>query len=839
MRHNRFFIINHDLSNNTNDQVFYYTRIVLYRNDDENPKGYPYYPFYLTFKPFRVDFNYYGPSPDFYQENDFYQELKHKIIFSLPLSHDYSVNDRLTTKLIDIYDEESNFDHCYGYNANLDFRIKSKNPNDKNESEEPIFSYNLLNLSKVDQNLPRKQAKTNRISHRTILLDFLFDFNEVKKSYNNFCYCSYFDEIETRLRQNDFFNSLATKYSYYYNHERISEIAADNKGKNDLNSIQKQINKFNKTVIKRGFRKSFEDILPEFSPITSAEEYKLARLLKTHNIRGCYDSLLLFFEKETWNNKENKIDIYDNFVSTYRSKLKTNNARVGIELKKYASIKDQWIRLLEKSNASSFILPINKWWEHFEIEVENIYFKRNSTSRILIRDRDEINRIETAKWFSNRYDVLKSFLLVLSHPFGKMKLTQQSINFQIGSMLFVYFSFLTLIFFWFRTFEEHNNISSKLIYFSFSNIVLIISLTVLFFFSGIINNIIHKKSTHNKLSIRTAGFFLPRLLMAIVSGWLFLALAGEELWKFELDMRFTYVLKISAGILIIMSFFLYLEILKVNPKSWISAFSRALTILYIGLVYSFIVGFFVIVFTSQKIIERSDILEKYAYNIISQNSHALDNTTNNFPQFTTKALKKKPFGSLLTFRNKIVDSLYQVNFSDDSLSKYQTKNWDVLLTNLLNLFRYIETHTSTKNDVSLIKINAICNLDAFDMDVGLITDSIIKSISNNNSRKIDKIKIKDLVKNLVKSKKEITQNLNDIDPKPLLDRYIYLDLLTTLNYKNSVCLVEKVRVPFLNKKENDLVHIFPAYLVLNSFLALFIGVFLQLIFDKKNIAEPL
>ncbi|MDF1546704.1 MAG: hypothetical protein P1P88_02705, partial [Bacteroidales bacterium] len=308
MKNNRFFIINHDLSNNTNDQVFYYTRIVHKEKaqEDDNSKDYPYYPFYLTFKPYRIDFNYYGPSPGYVKEEDVYQELKHNTIFSLPLSFDYSVNDRLTTKLIELFDEESKFDTCYIFNPNYDFCA---------ENPEPVFSYNYMRTLEGNSILPNIEEHRTRISHCILFLDFLFDFNEVKKKYNDYTYCSFFDEIETRLRQNDFFNALATKYSYYYNQQRLAEIADENNGTEFLNSIQKRTNKFNKVINNEKFKEKCLEFIPEYSPITSFDETRLERLFQKYKIAFCFGFLLNFLNSKIWNGLQEKKNVLNEFIS--------------------------------------------------------------------------------------------------------------------------------------------------------------------------------------------------------------------------------------------------------------------------------------------------------------------------------------------------------------------------------------------------------------------------------------------------------------------------------------------------------------------------------------------
>lgn len=850
MKHNRFFIINHELSRNTNDQVFYYTRIVLKSDDgDKESMGNLYYPFYLTFKPFQVDFNYYGPNPDVKPKEAGFAELVHKTIFSLPLSFDYTVNDRLTDRLIELYDEESSFDNHYEYNHDFDFRKEKEAPSDTKSPEKHVFSYNRhYDIDSDCYNLPFRSAPVNRIRHRTILLDFLFDFNEVKKKYNDFSYCSFFDEVETRLRQNDFFNALATKYSYYYNHERLIETAIENHGQDSLISFQKKIQKFDSEFQQEAFRNNLLTLLPEFSPVTSFEVMQVNKLLKKNRIGFCFDDISAYFEGQYWSTPGEKNTILDNFVSEYRRNLIQENARIHVELRKYADVKDKWIRILEKTSSSAFILPKYKWWKHFETELENVYFERNGTSRINVLNKDEYNRIETAKWYSNRYDIIKSILLILNHPFGRKHKAQRTINFEIGSLILVYFSLVAIITLLLKSIapQEIISLSAWIVYFSFSNTAIIILFTAYFFIKGIVNHAIHKKSDHYKLSIRSAGFFLPGLLMAIVSGWLFLALTGEELWKFELDMRFKTILIISGGALLIMILFLYLEVWKVNPKSWRSALSRALTIIYIGLMYSFIVGFFIMLFTSRKIIERSDLLEKFAYNVIASSDSIprsakeieikdypryVDNDKNNLYHFT----------SVSKFKQWVSDSLYFKNFIKNDLSTIGQEKWNLALKEQHLLVSYL--YKAEKENPDEIFIDSLINL-IYSTNEGKISLFLDESISLESKYDSGTVllhvnKILNLRKEAIQ---EIGNNLVDFNySKPLIDDYLYVDFLSNVQHDSdmNIPIVQMIHVPFYHDKEDVGIAIFPGYLVLNSFLALFVGVFLQMMFDKKKIAEPL
>jgi len=875
MNYNRFFIINHDLSKSTNDQVFYYNRVVLDQTVQSGSGDYPLYPFYITFKPYRIDFCYYGPKVVSNTNSYGLPELEHKVIFSLSLSFDYSVNDLLTGQLVDLFDAEFSYSKIYKFNKSFDFQEKGS----------AVFSYNNLEKALTTIQLPRRGYEGNRIRLRVMLLDFLFDLNEVKKKYNDFNYCPFFDEIETRLRQNDFFNAIATKFSYYYNLDRLQELSNDNEGVQYLDNYKEKSKKLNRLSQDSIFIGKLCSLVPERFPVTSLDEPSIRDLIHKEGIGFTYNELLDYLDSRMWEDESEKRHWIEEFFAEYRQKYEDDHSRLKIELNKFIDVRNKWIKILHKTNTPSYILTDYKWWKHFEEELEIVSFENNISAHLKFLKKDDVNRNETAKWYSNRYEVIKSLLLVLRLPFSNGSNVKASLLQKSYLLLAVYiaiiFCFYQLIKVW--TLISHgfndliSNTSTKLVYFSLAHVALALCLLLYFIYQGILNHVKHKKVLHNSISIRTAGFFMPRLAMAIISGWLLLVLAGEELWKFELDLRPRHYILLSGGLLFLMYLLLYLEVVKINPKTVRSAWVRTLMIIYIGLVYSFIIGFVVMMITGRKVIERSDILEKYAYNVISNNStYAFANSKKrlNLPVFKPDlsnyqdTLNVSHFKDLKDFKRWLSDQYGYGMFVNDSLYHLVAQKWQNVYRDQMKLYHFLDTIQTSYNRDSLVSIISLIDNREYLKITCLDT---FKKRNNNFYKEIPLVnedtlarRVLDILDSRMEAVREVNNQLLTFSfPRPQFDHYLYVDFLEHVRYDDSswwgidthICLVELVVVPALIEKEykadgepvakesdincNNSVIIFPGYYILNSVLALFIGVFLQMIFEKKNVVEPI
>ncbi len=232
---------------------------------------------------------------------------------------------------------------------------------------------------------------------------------------------------------------------------------------------------------------------------------------------------------------------------------------------------------------------------------------------------------------------------------------------------------------------------------------------------GIIWTITQIKYRHNRVSGRIIGFFMPKLLMAIFSGWIIL-LTAEEIWKSVFDFEIREALIVAFILLFFISIFVMLEIQKIKPRLTPgNVFTRTIVLMAFGIFYSNVIGIIAISFTSERMLVRSDYLPSYFQSVIGDKNHDYPDLSNIHPD----TLKR------------LIDNKTLMPLND-------------------NLFIYLES---------------------------------LKTDGNNEN---------------------------------------------SLVYKPSTLL------PFL-----DPIRIFPGMLVINTILALFIGVFLQMIFDRRNIAEPI
>lgn len=122
-----------------------------------------------------------------------------------------------------------------------------------------------------------------------------------------------------------------------------------------------------------------------------------------------------------------------------------------------------------------------------------------------------------------------------------------------------------------------------------------------------------------KRYLRTVGLvnvLMPRLFSSIVAGWFTLAV-GEDIFKGFFDSIFDPYPAVLLSV--ILCVFVYYEISKLNPfLGFVRRMCRSAALLIIAFIYSFVVGFLVMAFFGEKYLERSDYVDKfYADNVFT------------------------------------------------------------------------------------------------------------------------------------------------------------------------------------------------------------------------------
>lgn len=816
MKFNRFYNISPSASH-SDEQVFYYKRIWFnYEENTSDKNKKPYsgsvsYPFYVIIKPYQLEFNYYGPPPASNTKNSEYAEkelsfqLYHRTLFSLTLSDNYNVNNKFASDLISLYDEAIDLSHLMqNKKANvlhiddLDF----KSDNDK-YFRAYYISYASIHQDFLPKNEPyRKSIQNGKIPYRLLFLDFLFDFMEVEKRFSDFAYSPYLDEVAQRLLGNHFFFSIAAKYSYYYRKQiLLDKLEAEGSSIEELTS---KLTQLKDVLLSNRHFDSIENILSRQRKLTPLMQKELKYSFSENDFVKSNQIIQFFQNEEVWKTREDlRKKIANYFKTGFADALQKEYGHLLFVADKYKEAERKWLKALYKEDENIAINEENNWFENLEIENEKVFdiertnpplykdplgwtqqqishslnhlktskllefssYLKNNFKSFYSRERSKID--ESATWHLSRYNIIKAFRLY-------SPLSTFFINlFVFGILVLTAMQFV----FFFRG-ETNRIFNNHLLIATVIGLALVLGISLFallksllgflcsFFEEKSLNHLsfLHKfLYSQNKFSARVIGFFMPKLLMAIMSGWVIL-LTAEALWKTLFDVKAEIAFHFAFILLIILLVFISVEIQKIRPALPIrKILYRTLVLLAFGIFYSSSIGLLTMSFSSERVLTRSAYLEDYYKGVI-------DST------------EREQYMAI------------------DSLSEQSLK--DLLQENV---------------------------------NVAMVNDTLIMKLQLSNDEEEDTLS-KDILLTLSNEKKK------NRDDEPMIAKgdslYQYLDSLAYRGDKTSKLVYNFANspIPLLNKYD---IKIFPGMLLIETVIALFIGIFLHLLFDRRKIVEPI
>ena len=343
------------------------------------------------------------------------------------------------------------------------------------------------------------------------------------------------------------------------------------------------------------------------------------------------------------------------------------------------------------------------------------------------------------------------------------------------------------------------------------------------------------------------NIFMPRLLASIIAAWFTLTI-GEDIFKGFFDTIHDY--RISATLIFITFLFVFNEIGKINPYiSWLKKIRRTMTLISMAFVYSFFSGVLIIHFFGGTYLERSDYINDFYTNNIYTDK----------PQFTIDSLRcaeythNQFYKAILKQDPKLIDSIKNISLHLDStfdgyesIKKYLNQPWvvkragvDSACINVMYgvtiklLQAFCENNSNSVSDS--IKINELHTNMIEGSLLSIRTESVRRYIRSCDSN-CDSIGINDL-KSL-----HIKPNFNG-DPTDSN----WLPLLKSINSHPTYREALEYLVPtahnenkrFIVKKSIGNIKIYRDMLLQFAFFAMFIGIFLQLIFEEKPVTEPI
>lgn len=322
------------------------------------------------------------------------------------------------------------------------------------------------------------------------------------------------------------------------------------------------------------------------------------------------------------------------------------------------------------------------------------------------------------------------------------------------------------------------------------------------------------------------AIFLPRMVVAIISGWL-IFMSAEELLKIDIDIGSWLLFIVGMVILLLTITFMVFEVNNYAPAMiFPTVLRRALVVTGLAFLVSYSFGFWVMSYVGQKfisidsfVVDESDFTKEFSKQVIhfqtnldfciSKQNEIYENIEN---------INNK---SKLNIRK--VDSIKLDNsYSNTTLSEIDDFN---KIKKEINLF---------KEDLNLLISNYATLLQEIDKNPK--KDTLIKTefLTLNFHKDENTFKVlfsEKWDKNKVNSIENHIDNLKSTNDYFI--KYIANNPEFRVNEKN--ISTKKHNIPFI--KEDFIT--FPNMLLTRALLAMFIGVFLQLIIQDKSITEPL
>jgi hypothetical protein len=514
--------------------------------------------------------------------------------------------------------------------------------------------------------------------------------------------------------------------------------------------------------------------------------------------------------------------LFKNFVDTGDSNDEINLVSSYIKKKKKKIIHLYWEFLLNEKN--EFFITHKSKFNYFESLEKEI-----NTISVYVKNCGYENEFEleielTSKLLLKRYNILEAVKIVLPKKPGA---------FLVGSVLLIKTMTILTVFYLYYLFNFNPNyelmsILLEILRYSFSFLIIFIPIFHLIF-SYLPNlNFIINKGKYFLISSIFPQIYLPRLCIATLSGWLLFATAQETDNIFDSINNSNNYLIIFFMIFLFLSMYvlLYNEIRNTAPsENKNSKIIRSIHVLIIGLIVSIGLGCIIMfpIFNTLSLNDNTQLVKETRGILYDLENQIID--TDNKIATHNMLISRLTMSNLYSPKNEIIFSIISPN--EDSTKENYINMIDTL-SKLINNTPVYETRDSLFNYYSE-------NVPDYKYKY---LDSLIKILDTNSIN--NPIIIKQIheflfteIENLQKTKLSISNlklNLQNIDT--LKSNYF--------NNKNKFIVINNLLLGEIEDKENKYkMQYIPFNDILNkSIIALFIGIFLQLIIHDKTVTEP-
>ncbi len=345
-----------------------------------------------------------------------------------------------------------------------------------------------------------------------------------------------------------------------------------------------------------------------------------------------------------------------------------------------------------------------------------------------------------------------------------------------------------------------------------------------------------KNTDFNRSLIST---FLPRMQLGIISGWLIFATSGD-LWKINYDITLFSVGILSIPLFLLSLYYINNEVQREAPDlppKYI--FARSFFILITGFTISMCIGLFLMSFEGQKMIQRiPEIKQKYKLGEINKFKKSEYQFEDQLDKYNR--LHQLTIGYLDDHSSDKVDQQYVDLISDAFATTTHFSDIASIPSDRLRAFRNrFQKLDSTQQQIKGLKSHLIPSAEKawkekeqeliLDIQQELFTaititdDSLSKVDSNLIELHAHMENEEKCFDNFVSKGSTEICNRNSIH-KP------YYVFRVTLSFP--------LRLPFIIWFSFSFI-IYPILLFFNAVLALFVGLFVQLLLQQKNITDPI
>lgn len=296
----------------------------------------------------------------------------------------------------------------------------------------------------------------------------------------------------------------------------------------------------------------------------------------------------------------------------------------------------------------------------------------------------------------------------------------------------------------------------------------------------LIDTIKHKKVVTFDKTI----FFYPRLVAAIVAAWFSIALS-DSLFKTFFYAKFSWVTVIL--LLVLIFFFVLYEVHRTVPKfgMW-SKVGRSIGLMMISCAISLVVGICIINFTGEKMLEKSGVLTNFYRDNVILTSNVQDDEPSLILDFDDILASDKWSDSLVinTYTHSIPGNI------DAAQARYAVHEF---------------ANTPYGENYMNRIVHAYSMLD----DSARVHDSTLVLSDSIRGR-------------------FLLRHENNA---------LFMDLLPYVKHADGKPVAEYVATPKWMKWIGDSIFILHDFLIQFAVIAMFIGIFIQMIFEEKNVTE--